>query len=105
MAKSTSIGLKLLGERVLILPADKKGEATTASGIIIPGKEGNEKNERGTVVAVGPGRILSDGKRGIMEVKAGDKVVFKRGYEAEDVTYKEKEYVLINESSIIGIEE
>jgi chaperonin GroES len=104
MAKTTKIGLRLLGDRVLVLPSDKRSEATTASGIILPGKEGSEKNEKGTVVATGPGKLQSDGKRSAMEVGVGDKIIFKRGYEAEEIEYQHTEYVLINESSIIGIE-
>jgi chaperonin GroES len=104
MAKSTTIRLRLLGDKVLIDPTDKKGEAKTASGIILPGKEGNEKNERGVVVAIGSGRVASDGKRVALEVKMGDKVMFKRGYEAEEVVLDGHDYVLVSETSIIGIE-
>ena len=46
-----------LGDRVLIKPLDAKGESRTASGIILPGKENNEKHERGTIIATGPGRL------------------------------------------------
>jgi chaperonin GroES len=39
-----------------------------------------------------------------MDVKVGDKVVFKRGYDAEEVILDGGEYLLMSESSIIGIE-
>jgi chaperonin GroES len=89
---------------VLVSSTDKQTEAKTASGIILPGKEGNEKHEHGKVVAVGGGRTSSDGKRIAMDVKVGDKVVFKRGYDAEEVILDGGEYLLMSESSIIGIE-
>ncbi len=93
-----------LGDRVLIKPLDAKGESRTASGIILPGKENNEKHERGTIVATGPGRMSAEGKRVTMEVTAGDKVWFKRGYDAEEVTLNGEELVITSESNILALE-
>lgn len=105
MAKTTQLRIRLLGDRVLISANNKKAEAKTASGIILPGKEGEEKNEHGVVVAVGPGRYNERSERVPMEVKKGDKVLFKRGYDAEEVSVDGEEYVLLSQSSIIGVEE
>ena len=104
MAKASQKSIQPLGDRVLIKPLDAKGEATTASGIILPGKEQNEKHERGTVVATGPGRFNADGKRVAMEVKKGDTVWFKRGYDAEEVKVGGDELVLTSESNILATE-
>ncbi len=93
-----------LGDRVLIKPLDAKGESRTASGIILPGKENNEKHERGTIIATGPGRMSAEGKRVAMEVTAGDKVWFKRGYDAEEVELNGEELVLTSESNILALE-
>jgi chaperonin GroES len=89
---------------VLIKPLDQKGEAKTASGFILPGKEGNEKHERGTIIATGPGRLSSDGKRVAMDVKKGDTVWFKRGYDAEEVELGGVDHILTSESNILAIE-
>src|SRR4051812_1305912 len=102
MAKS-KINIRLLGDRVLIHPIEKKGEATTASGIILPGKENNEKHERGKVAATGPGRY-DDGKLVPMDVKVGDMIWFKRGYDAEDVEMEGDEYVLTSVSNVLAVE-
>ena len=48
----------------------------TASGIIIP-DTAKEKPERGEVLAVGPGKV-ENGQRNEMEVKPGDKIMFKK---------------------------
>ena len=103
MAKAKQTNIVPLGDRVLIKPLEGKGEATTASGIILRGKEGGEKHERGVVVATGPGRF-SEGKRVAMEVKKGDTVWFKRGYDAEEVEVKGEELVLTSESDILAVE-
>ena len=47
----------------------------TKSGIVLP-DTAKEKPQEGTIVAAGPGRILDDGKRESMDVKAGDKVLY-----------------------------
>lgn len=102
--KKTGPNIIPLADRVLIQPLETRGEATTASGIILPGKDQNEKHERGTVVAVGPGRAGSDGKRVPMDIKVGDTVWFKRGYDAETVEVDGAEWVLTSESNVLAVE-
>lgn len=92
-----------LGDRVLIKPLDAKGEQKTASGIILPGKEGNEKQEKGEVIAVGPGRIGDDNARIPIAVKKGDTVLYKRGYTVEEVDWESEEYLLVSESDILAL--
>lgn len=105
MAKEKqSVSIQPLGDRVLVKPLEVKGEARTASGIILPGKDNNEKHERGTIIATGPGRMSADGKRVLMEITKGDVVWFKRGYDAEEVTVSGEELVLTSESNILAIE-
>jgi chaperonin GroES len=104
MAKAKEVVVQPLGDRVLIQPLDAKGEQKTASGFILPGKEANEKHERGIIVATGPGRMASDGKRIAMEIKKGDTVWFKRGYDAEEVQVGGVDHVLTGETNILAIE-
>lgn len=93
-----------LADRVLIKPLETKGEARTASGIILPGKDNNDKHERGTIVAAGPGRLSTDGKRVAMDVKVGDVVWFKRGYDAQEVELNGEELILTSEGNILAVE-
>ena len=93
-----------LGDRVLIKPLDTKGESKTASGIILPGKENNENHERGTIIATGPGRLNGDGKRVAMDVKEGDVVWYKRGYDSEEVSVDGVDLVLSSEGNILAVE-
>lgn len=94
-----------LADRVLIKPLETKGEVKTASGIILPGKEQSEKHERGTIISAGPGRLSSEGKRVAMEVKAGDIVWFKRGYDAEVVEVGGEELILTSEGNVLAVEQ
>lgn len=104
MAKESKKNIQPLGDRMLIKPLEKKGEARTASGIILPGKNSEEKHERGEVMATGPGRLNGDGKRVAMDVKKGDIVWYKRGYDAEDVEVNGEEMILTSEGNILATE-
>ena len=59
--------LKPLGDRVIVKAKPK--EETTRSGIVLP-DTATEKPQEGSVLAVGPGRVLDNGKRVEMEVKS-----------------------------------
>ena len=104
MAKEQKKNIFPLSDRLLIKPLDKKGEARTASGIILPGKDTSEKHERGQIIATGPGRLTAEGKRVPMDVKVGDVIWYKRGYDAEDVEIDGVEHILTSEGNILAIE-
>ncbi len=65
--------VKPLGDRIVV--RRQAAEDKTAGGIVLPDTAKN-KPQRGTIVAVGPGRLLKDGTRRPLQVKAGDKVLF-----------------------------
>ena len=100
MAKKLS--LTPLGDRVLVLPSERGGEKKLASGIIIPETVGKEKLMEGEVVAVGSGRKNDDGKRIPVDVKAGDKVFFKKPWD-EPIKINDVEHYILSESEILGI--
>jgi chaperonin GroES len=91
--------MKPLGERVVIEVAD--GDTKTASGIVLP-DTAKEKPQKGTVVAVGSGKLLDNGSRAPMEVKAGDAVVFSK-YSGTEVKEGDKNYLVVRESDILAI--
>jgi len=101
-SKSTPmVPLQPLADRVVVRPLslDEMG-STTASGIIIP-DSAQEKPEQGTVVAVGPGKIV-DGERASMEVAVGDRVLFSK-YGFDTVKLQGQEYYVISEDKILAI--
>jgi chaperonin GroES len=91
-------GIKPLGDRVLVKP--DAAEEKTASGLIIP-DTAKEKPQRGTVVAVGPGKI-ENGTKIDMTVKAGDKVLYGK-YAGTEVNLNGEELMIMRESDILGI--
>ena len=93
--------LKPLDNRVVIEQVE--AEEKTKGGIFLP-ETAKEKPQIGVVVAVGPGNLLDDGKRGEMSVKKGDKVIYGK-YMGNDVEVDAKKYVILRESDLLGIVE
>ena len=58
-----------------IATMDKLIEEMTSSGIFLP-DTAKEKPQRGTIIAVGKGRLNEKGERVEMDVKQGDSVLF-----------------------------
>lgn len=89
-----------LHDRVLI---ERIEEEVTAGGIVIP-DNAKEKPSRGKVVAAGKGKHDNNGNLVTVEVKAGDVVWFGK-YAGTDVKIDGKEFVVMREEDIMGIEE
>lgn len=100
MAKQ-KLSIQPLGDRVVVQPSSR--EEVSASGIIIPDTAKAEKPERGTVVAVGPGKWNEDGDERVpVSVKAGDTVIFSK-YGYDEVKIDGQEYLILSESSILAV--
>ncbi len=87
-----------LGDGVLIKPIEQ--EEVTASGLVLP-DTAKEKPQEGKIVSVGPRRLSEDGKRVAMEVKKGDKVLYRK-YSGTEVKEGEEEYLIVRESDIVA---
>jgi chaperonin GroES len=93
--------LRPLGDRVVVKPLGR--ETVTKSGIVLP-DTAKEKPQEGEIVAVGPGKVLDNGIRTILEVKAGQRVLFAK-YSGTEVKVEDEEYLILRESDILGIVE
>ena len=91
--------LKPLGDRVIVKARQK--EEMTRSGIVLP-DTASEKPQEGSVLAVGPGRVLDNGKRIEMDVKAGDKVLFAK-YAGTEVKLDGEDYLVIREADLLAV--
>lgn len=94
-----AVKLKPLGDRVIVEPIEK--EETTAAGIYLP-ETAKEKPQEGLVIAVGPGRLLENGERAPMEVKAKDKVIFAK-YAGTEVELDDKKLLILKENDVLAI--
>jgi chaperonin GroES len=97
-AAKKKIELEPLDDRVVVrrLEAEEK----TAGGILLP-DTAKEKPQRGEIVATGPGKMLENGKRATMEVKAGDTVLFGK-YSGSEVKVQNEELIIMRESDILA---
>jgi chaperonin GroES len=91
--------LQPLGSRVLVEPSE--AEAKSAGGIILPEKA-QEKPREGKIIAAGPGKIMENGEREPMQVKVGDVVVYQQ-YGGTEIKVEGKEFLLIDQSSLLAI--
>ena len=89
-----AINIQPLADRVLISPAP--AETTTASGLIIP-DNAKEKPQKGTVVAVGNGKVDEP-----LTVKVGDTVLYGK-YGGTDLKLEGVDYLMMRESDIFAI--
>ncbi|MFO0872782.1 MAG: co-chaperone GroES [Phycisphaerales bacterium] len=88
-----------LEDRVLVKPLDP--ETKTSSGLYLP-ETAKERPMQGKVVAVGPGKMLDNGKRSTPTVKNGDTVVFAK-YAGTEVEIKTVKHLIMRESELLGL--
>ena len=97
--KKAKIRLQPMGERIVVQRVES--ESTTAGGIVLP-DSAQEKPARGTVVAIGSGKLLDDGSRAQSSLKEGDHVLFS-SYAGETVEIDDVEYLLMREDDVLGV--
>ena len=88
-----------LADRVLVRPLEE--EEAKKGGIIIPGTA-KEKTQQGGGIEVGPGKITEDGKKILMDVKKGDRVLYGK-YSGTEVTLGDIEHLILKESDVLAI--
>jgi chaperonin GroES len=98
-AIKTATKLTPLGDRVVLTPTPR--EEMTKSGLVLP-DTAKEKPQEGSVIAVGPGRILDDGKREAMDVKVGQKVLYGK-YAGTEFKLEDDELLIVSQKDILAI--
>lgn len=93
------VKIQPLGDRVLVKQIEEKEQIR--GGIIIP-DAAKEKSQEAEVVAVGSGRLASDGKRVPFEVKVGDKVLVSK-YGGTEVFFAQEDELFVAEGDIVAI--
>ena len=90
--------LKPLADRVLV-EVDVE-ESKTAGGILLP-DTAQKKSQKGTVIAIGSGKVLDNGERLPFEVAVGDRGLFAK-YSGVDIEEGGKKFLLLSERDILG---
>jgi len=92
--------IKPLGDNVLV--KQKKEDEVTSFGLILSGDK-KEKSE-GEIIAVGPGKLMEDGKLAPMYVKVGDHVILK-SWGGDKVELDKEEYKIVSQDDILAVVE
>ncbi|MDY0169111.1 MAG: co-chaperone GroES [Thermoguttaceae bacterium] len=95
---SKKINLRPLEDRVVVEPVE--AEEVTAGGIVLP-DTAKEKPQRGTVLAVGPGKLLDSGQRGTLSVSVGDEVIYGK-YAGTDIEIDGRDVKILRESDVLA---
>jgi chaperonin GroES len=92
--------IKPLGDRIVI----KRSEAQekTTGGILLPDSAKN-KPQKGTVLAVGPGKMVKDGTRRPLQVKVGDTVLFTNWAGDEFKESRGENILLMREEDVLAV--
>jgi len=98
---AVSVSLRPLGDRVVVKALAR--ETVTRSGIVLPDTS-KEKPQEGEILAIGPGKVLDNGKRVALEVKVGQRVLFAK-YAGTEVKIDGVEYLILRETDIMGVVE
>jgi chaperonin GroES len=91
--------LRPLHDRIMVKRLEEQEQMR--GGIIIP-DSAKEKPQQASVVAVGNGKMLENGKRVPVEVKAGDRILFGK-YSGAEIKIEGQEYLILKEDEILGV--
>ena len=88
-----------LHDRLLVRRVEEK--ETVRGGIIIP-DSAKEKPMEGEVIAAGNGKVLDNGTKVALDVKAGDKILFGK-YSGTDIKIDGEEYLILREDEVLAV--
>ena len=91
--------IRPLHDRVVVRREEE--ELKSAGGIVLP-DSAKEKPIRGSVVAVGIGKILDNGDVRPVDLKVGDTILFGK-YSGTDVKIDDEELLIMREDDVMGV--
>jgi chaperonin GroES len=95
---SKKINLNPLEDRIVVQPVE--AEEKTAGGLFLP-DTAKEKPQRGTVLAIGPGKLLDSGERASLSIAVGDEVIYGK-YSGSDIEVDGQEVKILRESDVFA---
>lgn len=91
--------LKPLNDRIIAKTTG--AEEVTKGGIVLP-DSAKEKPQEGEVLAVGPGKLLDNGKTCPMDVKIGDKIIYSK-YGVTEIKISGEEYIILRQDDVLAV--
>lgn len=93
--------LEAINDNIIVKLPKLEKEIKSNGGFIIGTNNEQAKSDRGTVVAVGKGRMTSDGKIIGLTIEEGDVVIFNR-FAGTEVMQGEDKFLIIKENDILA---
>jgi chaperonin GroES len=91
--------LRPLHDRVLVRRLEE--QEAKRGGLFIP-DSAKEKPQQAEVIAAGNGKLLDNGERAPLDVKAGDRILFGK-YSGAEVRIDGDDYLILREDEILGV--
>jgi chaperonin GroES len=93
------MNLRPLHDRVLVRRVEQSEQMR--GGLYIP-DNAKEKPQEAEVISAGNGKLLDNGERAEIEVKAGDKILFGK-YSGSEIKIDGEEYLILREDEILAV--
>jgi chaperonin GroES len=94
-----AVNIRPLNDRIIVRRLEDQEQMR--GGLYIP-DTAKEKPQEGEVLAVGNGKLLDNGQRIAIDLKAGDKILFGK-YAGTEI--KLDEYLILREDDVLGVVE
>ena len=91
--------IRPLYDRIVVKRVEDK--EVMQGGLYIP-DSAKEKPQQAMVEAVGSGKLLENGERAPLDVKAGDRILFGK-YSGAEIKIDGNEYLILREDEILGV--
>jgi chaperonin GroES len=91
--------IRPLNDRIIVRRTEDNEQMR--GGLYIP-DTAKEKPQEGEVIAVGNGKLLDNGTRIAIDIKAGDKVLFGK-YAGTEIKLDGEEYLILREDDVLGV--
>jgi chaperonin GroES len=95
---ASNLKLRPLDDRVVVEPVEASEK--TAGGILLP-DTAKERQQRGRVLAIGPGKLRDNGERSPMSVAVGDEVLYAK-YGGSDIEVDGKDLKILHETDLLA---
>ena len=95
-----TLELRPLADRVVVDPI--KPDETFAGGELVLPSAAKDKPQQGMVLAVGPGRLDDAGKRIVLEVQVGNRVLYAK-YSGTEIRLDDMKVLILREDDILAV--
>jgi chaperonin GroES len=91
--------IRPLGDKILVKRVE--AQTKTSSGIYLP-ETAKEKPQEATIVSLGVGKLLDNGKRAEFQVKKGDKILISK-WGGTEIKINDEEMLVLSEEDVLAV--